>query len=182
MKHFLVWARSHVIAVCVILALLGTWVGLPFVLSAVYPDLEQRGQFGDSYGTINALFSGLALTLVAWSVFLQRRDLQATLQELQRSAQAQEESKSVLESQVRATREQSQATLHLTKTLGLSAQLLREGQMAEYFRGTEVSAPAKEARRIQQEISAVLNEVDASGVSLSDPSTLGPRNPEDRDL
>jgi hypothetical protein len=56
-----------------------------------------RAQFADSYGAINALFSGLALGGVILAIFMQRDELQlqrqeltATREELQRTADAQQ--------------------------------------------------------------------------------------------
>lgn len=42
----------------------------------------KRGQFGDKFGFINALFSGLALAAVAYSIWLQRKELSLQRQEL----------------------------------------------------------------------------------------------------
>ncbi|WP_162240131.1 putative phage abortive infection protein [Pseudomonas sp. FH1] len=39
------------------------------------PELIRKGEFGDSFGTLNALFSGLAFSGVLITLLLQRRDL-----------------------------------------------------------------------------------------------------------
>lgn len=69
-----------------------------------------RGTFGDMFGAVNALFSGLAFATLIYTVFLQRRELQlqreelaATRIELQRSAAAQEASERALKAQADAT-------------------------------------------------------------------------------
>ncbi|WOO43150.1 putative phage abortive infection protein [Rubellicoccus peritrichatus] len=41
------------------------------------PDFETRGQFGDYFGALNALFTGVALAALIFSIYLQRKDLQA---------------------------------------------------------------------------------------------------------
>lgn len=38
-----------------------------------YGDIAKAGSFGDSFGTINALFSGIALALAIYSMILQQR-------------------------------------------------------------------------------------------------------------
>ncbi|MEI6514324.1 MAG: hypothetical protein WCO51_13780 [bacterium] len=60
-------------------------------------DAAKRGQFGDSFGSINALFTGLAFAGVIVTIILQRRELSLQRQELEltrvelrRSAEAQE--------------------------------------------------------------------------------------------
>ncbi len=59
--------------------------------------LEQRGAFGDSFGSINALFAGFAFAGVIYAILLQReelrlqrKELKMTREELSRSAKAQE--------------------------------------------------------------------------------------------
>lgn len=66
-----------------------TWVG---------PDMATWGQFGDIFGGINALFTGLAFAGVIYTILLQRRELglqrdelRLTRDELARSATAQNE-------------------------------------------------------------------------------------------
>lgn len=48
---------------------------------------EVAGSLGDSFGGVNALFSGVALACVAYAIFLQRQDLvnQARQIKMQRS-------------------------------------------------------------------------------------------------
>lgn len=67
---------------------------------------EIRGQFGDSFGVANALFSGLAFAALIYTVNLQRHELslqrselELTRNELKRSAQAQEASEKSLSKQ-----------------------------------------------------------------------------------
>lgn len=72
--------------------------------------MEARGTFGDMFGAVNALFSGLAFATLIYTVFLQRRELQLqrkeleyTRQELRRSAAAQEASEAALRAQAEAS-------------------------------------------------------------------------------
>jgi len=80
--------------------------------AAIYfflPDWATRGQLGDLFGAVNALFSGLAFGGLIYTVSLQRKELQLqreelrmTRTELARSAQAQEKSERALVSQAMA--------------------------------------------------------------------------------
>lgn len=79
---------------------------------AVYFSLgswTERGTFGDMFGVVNSLFSGLAFTGVIYTIILQhkelslqREELTLTRQELSRSASAQEKSEQALAAQARA--------------------------------------------------------------------------------
>jgi hypothetical protein len=59
-----------------------------------------RGTFGDMFGGVNALFSGLAFLGIIISIRLQSKELKATKEELARSASAQEKSEKALAQQV----------------------------------------------------------------------------------
>ncbi len=82
---FVVWALSYV------------------VVRMKYSLLPERALFGDAFGGINALFSGLAFAGVIFTIHLQRKELalqreelKQTREELKRSAEAQEKSEAAL--------------------------------------------------------------------------------------
>ena len=50
--------------------------------------LAEAGQVGDKYGSVNALFSGLAFTGLIVTIFLQRRELKQNTEELANQAGA----------------------------------------------------------------------------------------------
>lgn len=52
---------------------------------------NSAGTFGDSFNVLNSLLSGLALGAIALSLFLQRSDLKATLDEMQQTTAAMQE-------------------------------------------------------------------------------------------
>lgn len=91
------------------------WLLTPIVTSKIVAGLDAdamatRGQFGDLFGSINALFSGLAFAGVVVAIWLQREELKlqreelrlqrlevaANREELARAATAQEESREAL--------------------------------------------------------------------------------------
>lgn len=81
------------------------------VWSAFAHDWKESGVFGDSFGGLNALFSGSALAGVIFSILLQRdelrlqrEELRMTRTELQRTAAAQEKSEHALQEQVEMLR------------------------------------------------------------------------------
>lgn len=91
------------IAVAVMLALWAIgWVAI----TRYIPLWEQRGQFGDMFGAVNALFSSLALVGVIAAILiqreeleLQRMELEMTRIELAKSADAQERSSNTMKVQ-----------------------------------------------------------------------------------
>lgn len=61
---------------------IGLWIVYPFAIWGLYEELAHRGQFGDMYGAINALFAGLAFAGVIWAIFLQKNELELQRKEL----------------------------------------------------------------------------------------------------
>jgi uncharacterized membrane protein len=91
------------IAVIAILTIVGLWLSTLFLLFA---SANVRGTFGDMFGSVNALFSGLALAGIILTILLQRQELSLqrqelkyTREELKRSATAQEKSEIALNKQ-----------------------------------------------------------------------------------
>jgi hypothetical protein len=85
-------------------------------------DKNDRGTFGDMFGSINALFSGLALAGIILTILLQRKELSLqreelveTRRELKRTANAQERSESALNRQAQNLK--ISATLSALNTL-----------------------------------------------------------------
>jgi hypothetical protein len=71
----------------------------------------ERGQFGDMFGALNALFSGLAFAGIIYTIRqqkeeleLQREELRLTRRELTKSAEAQKKSEEALNSQANTMR------------------------------------------------------------------------------
>lgn len=63
--------------------------------------LPERGTFGDMFGAVNALFSGLAFLGVILAIVLQYEELKEQRLEIQQSRVAQEESAKALTAQLR---------------------------------------------------------------------------------
>lgn len=61
---------------------LATWVAAPLILYSILPDWQTRGQFGDLYGSVNALFSGFAFAGLYWALNLQREQLKLQQEQL----------------------------------------------------------------------------------------------------
>ncbi len=106
-------------------------VGYYLAITHLLPSLELRGQFGDMFGAMNALFSGFAFLGIIYTIYLQRNELslqreelKLTRQELTRTAEAQEKSEKALSRQA--------ASLKITAKLnGLSARLQHYNSLIE---------------------------------------------------
>ncbi|MGY3468301.1 hypothetical protein ACVW0I_005172 [Bradyrhizobium sp. LM6.11] len=66
-----------------LLAVAALWAATPIVIGLLpLKDWAERGQVGDLFGSVNALFSGLAFTGVIFAILLQRQELALQRQEL----------------------------------------------------------------------------------------------------
>jgi len=96
-------------------AILLIWIGYGLWVYYNISPWSDRGQFGDMFGAVNALFSGLAFAgVIIALVFqrreleLQRRELELTRKELARTASAQEQS---IKTSVKQTEIQRQSAI-----------------------------------------------------------------------
>lgn len=99
--------------------------GYFFSVSFFLPDLAARAQFGDMFGGLNALFSGLAFACLTYTLVLQReelslqrKELSLTRQELARTAGAQEGSQKALRDQAEHLKQSSEKTFTPYLVLG----------------------------------------------------------------
>ncbi len=80
------------------------WALTPVVIYFLpLKDMSERGQLGDLFGSVNALFSGLAFAGVVFAILLQRQELtlqrqelRETRQEMKRTADAQDAAQQAL--------------------------------------------------------------------------------------
>lgn len=90
------------------LGVLVAWLIIGLSPRLFFDDAEGRGTFGDMFGAVNALFSGLALAGVICAILLQsqelklqREELKLTRDELRRTSDAQSSSADTLSQQYR---------------------------------------------------------------------------------
>lgn len=79
--------KGFMAAIVLILAVIGAWFIYPYGLThlGMVTNTAKYGTFGDSYGALNTLFSGLAFAILIITLFLQRKELQLQREEVQES-------------------------------------------------------------------------------------------------
>lgn len=144
------------------------WIGVGLVLALVagwgtavvvtFTDWGQRGQFGDMFGGINAVFSGLAFASLAYALHLQRREL--SLQRLELALTRRE-----LAKQAAAQTLQAATAVRAAQISGLGS--LYEGYVAMWSAGRHGQIgddPIGELRRVQKRLRELLDEQDSNGL------------------
>lgn len=101
--------RTFLALMLLFAAVLALQVAGTFAIYYFIPGWPTRARFGDSFGAVNTLFSGLAFAGLIYTVHIQRKELQLQREELQisraelsRSAEAQERSERALSRQALA--------------------------------------------------------------------------------
>lgn len=109
--------------VCLVVLIFLTWRyyinGLTFLFGE--KTVSDGGAFGDTYGSLNTLFSGLAFAALVVTLFLQKSELAAQREELRDTREVLKLQTKELRDSVRATQDQTDA---LEKNRQLQAQPL----------------------------------------------------------
>ena len=95
------------------LAVVFLWVGTPIAMHYLFPnaDWAVRGQIEDLFGSVNALFSGLAFAGLYWALRLQSDQLELQRQELRLQREEMAASRRELANQVDAQEALTRATV-----------------------------------------------------------------------
>jgi hypothetical protein len=152
-NEMIAWVKQHPLIVLVAAVVTSVWLGW-FVIwlrkaitSPTESEMAKFGQFGDTFGSINALFTGLALIGIVYTVLQQQRQLQ------QKEADSQENRKAL----AREKREQFLiARLNATAAM-LQAQEARAALLGEDDTCGRIESE-RETRRLSQQLSILLCE------------------------
>jgi|SRR5947209_724490 len=104
---------------------------------------DERAYFGEMFGAVNTLFSGLALAGVVYAIFLQRRDLELQRREL-------EITKEDLKRAALAQKKSEQSLVEQAKMMELTAKLTALNFLAGAYRN-RIELLEKQGRESQQE-------------------------------
>ncbi|MEC0183997.1 hypothetical protein P4H61_21135 [Paenibacillus peoriae] len=121
------WSLNAIISVVVL-----AWFVLGALAYFIFGNWTDRGTFGDMFGSVNVLFSGLAFATVMYTIHLQKQDLniqrevqQIQIQDMKMQAQATAKSAEQLEVQQRLMNYQiSQDTV--LKLIGVKQKMVQE--------------------------------------------------------
>lgn len=120
------------------------WLLSAFTLYFSFSNWQDRGTFGDMFGAVNALFSGLAFSGVIYTILLQRKELvlqrkelELTRQELRKSAEAQQKSEKSLSIQAKSMLASAKLNA-LTAVVKNYDQLISSGELSYIYKRTEL--------------------------------------------
>lgn len=120
--------------------------------------LEQRGQLGDSFGSINALFAGLAFAGVIYAILLQREELMLQREELKLTRAELARSADAQDSVSQSTQKQLDRHTQIARLTALSALLTWELSRPKDKGGFFSSSPDPED--VADRIKSILEELE----------------------
>jgi len=137
--------RVLLVAALVIVA----WVVFGVVIFLLFGK-DGVGPFGDTFGVLNTLFSGLAMAGVVVAIFMQKEELHLQREELKRSVKAQQVSGGMLE---------------LTAKINVYSSLIavREGKLTRGMVGSGEVAVQSEIDEYAWRLERVLRQIEGAG-------------------
>ena len=84
-RRVIVWVNRHLLSTMLTIVIVAFVANFSLVFTHYSKDA--RGTFGDQFGAVNALFSGLAFAGLIYTIILQRRDLKLQRQEMKEQTQ-----------------------------------------------------------------------------------------------
>jgi len=118
------------VTVITIIVIIGLWLMTYYKLRNLTE--TDRGTFGDMFGSINSLFSGLALAGIILSILLQRKELSLQRQELKDSREELKRTATAQENSEKALNRQAE-------NLKISAKLTALNTLVNYYSDLEKS-------------------------------------------
>ncbi len=88
-----------VLIIGIAILIMAAYIAHPFVLRRYIDSIDNRGLFGDSYGVLTSLFGAVTIILLIITLIYQKKEYKKTLEEMELSRKAQEESKDALSKQ-----------------------------------------------------------------------------------
>ncbi|MCI1053878.1 hypothetical protein MOQ19_10200 [Stenotrophomonas maltophilia] len=148
------------------LTVAGIQVAIGFVVYKSIGDWPTRGQFGDMFGAVNSLFSGLAFAGLIYAISLQRKDLklqrdelQMTREELKRSADAQHRSAELADQVARDSRENAEVSMLSAKIAAAAAVSQSISNFMPFARGTSQNGKP-ESQKLRDQLVGIRTEID----------------------
>lgn len=148
------------------------WIATPFFVGHLYAKTDERGKFGDLFGTINSLFSGLAFAGLFYTVHLQAKqlriqnmELKVQRQELRLQREEMKASRTELANQVRIQQALIKATVAQIEAKKLESEAFAPSGRQNYWVAIEQYGNA---------LSALASKLEAEIPSVYEPPTNAP--------
>lgn len=138
------------------------WLATLLVVTNVLPGWQERGQFGDLFGSVNALFSGLAFAGLIAAILLQHEELKLQREELKLQREEMALSRAELANQARVQTLLFRATVGQIRVAAMQARVeaikMRGEQYQPHARNPQIEEVQFEAESMS-ELAEILEEM-----------------------
>lgn len=138
------------------------------VVFVLFEDDQARGLFGDSFGGLTSLFSGLAFAGMIYAIILQSRELALQREELQLTRQELRASRSEQKKSAQAQEKLATQQLLTARINGLSAIVQGRYQYASSY-GSNANQKLSQVLPAEELLLELLNEVSDKKIDLPTP-------------
>jgi hypothetical protein len=153
------------ILVTVFGAIFVAWIATPFVMLSLVNRLNEAGTLGDLFGSINALFSGLAFAGVIVAILLQKEELRFQREELKLTRAEQKRSTEVQALSSSALSEQAEVLKIITEMNGIAILIQSKSSQIEYITSAinsgETSSAQQELQTLLKDRAELINELES---------------------
>jgi hypothetical protein len=137
------------------------WIGTPLAIVSAIPGWAERGQFGDLFGSINALFSELAFAGLFYTIYLQRQKLALQREELRLQREEMRGSREHLAAQAKAQDYLLRATVGQIKVAAIQAEMEAVKMEGEQWVPHARKVQWEQLRTLSVQIAALSHELEA---------------------
>ena len=159
------------ILILLLAVIVALWCWLPGQLAGDSATLEHRGQLGDSYGSVNALFTGLAFAGLIFTILLQHREIR--LQRADFAAQIEE----MRQSREEIVRQVNVQTLQLQVAMVDLKMKALEAEIAAIEMESHALAPHAKSEKSGTAIRKVKEQMDELNRNLEEELRKKPNQP-----
>ncbi len=153
---------STIILLALLCLVVSVWYWLPGYINKDLVDIKDKGVLGDSYGSVNALFTGLAFAGLIFTVLLQQREI--SLQRQDFKVQVSEMQLARKESARQADIQQRQVLLSIAqlkiKTLEVEVEKIKI-ESVKWIEGARYENVSPKLESVQNQMIELINEVSA---------------------
>ena len=148
------------IAVWGILLIIFEWSLSAIIILKIFPANEAHGTFGDLFGAINALFSGLAFLGVIVAILLQKEELKEQRKEIIQSRIAQDKSALALstQSKISGLMVRLDALNHMLSSL--DRQIARARSSGKYDSANKIESLTLRQEKYEASVEKLLNDIE----------------------
>lgn len=146
-----------------IVLVVALWFGTSYLITLNLPSWTERGQFGDLFGAVNALFSGLAFAGLFYTIFLQRSELALQREELALQRLEMQGSREQLANQAHAQHSLFLATVAQVRVAAIQAEI--EAIKIDAGDGYQKSAYSNDVRVASKRIAEVTDKLEAGNIA-----------------